>query len=202
MKNFFQKNIHTSGQGFTLVEFIVIMSIFAIMVGVVMFNFSGFRSSVTMENLAQDIALSIRQIQVSAGASQSVGTPDDEVSRGIMFVQSTAGFSFEKEFILFQDDDGDGFYTDSNDTLIDRVSIQTNDVISSIEQGIDSSCLESFSINSDVSILFKRYDTAANFSFAGGRPGDIGCIKINITSSDGEKTRSVVVSRIGQVSVQ
>jgi prepilin-type N-terminal cleavage/methylation domain-containing protein len=51
-------------KGFTLIEFVVIISIFAIMAGVALVNFSGFRSNVGLNNLAHDIALTIRQAQV------------------------------------------------------------------------------------------------------------------------------------------
>ena len=79
-------NIKKYTEGFTLVEFIVIMAIFAVMVGVVLFNFTGFRSKITLDNLAQDIAISIRQIQTSAGASISTtDSPEDEIPRGIFF---------------------------------------------------------------------------------------------------------------------
>ena len=101
----FLSTTRTTQSGFTLVEFIVIMSIFTVMVGVVLFNFNNFRSAVTLENLAHDIALSIRQVQTAAGASISSGDPTEEVPRGIYF--PTTDGVYDSKFVLFQDNSGD-----------------------------------------------------------------------------------------------
>lgn len=204
MHNFFKKNLdtkHNSTQGFTLVEFIVIMSIFAIMVGVSLFNFSGFRSAATLENLAHDIALSIRKVQIASGASRSiVGSPGEEKARGIVFKKERSQLGFSNTFILFQDDQNNEY--DEDDLILDEISIQTNDIISSIGYGDDSSCDKVTEITDDVSILFKRYDTVAKFS--GNSPGieSASCIKITLTGAEADKTKSVIISRIGQVSVR
>ena len=49
-------------KGFTLIEFVVIISIFAIMAGIALVNFAGFRSNVGSSTLAHDIALTIRSV--------------------------------------------------------------------------------------------------------------------------------------------
>jgi Tfp pilus assembly protein FimT len=207
MYNFFKKNLdtkHNSTQGFTLVEFIVIMSIFAIMVGVSLFNFSGFRSAATLENLAHDIALSIRKVQIAAGATRSVasGPGAVEKARGIVFTKSE-GVGFSNTFTLFQDEDEYGYY-DNSDTKLDEISIQTNDIISNIgySEG-SSSCDDNVKdINGDVSVLFRRYNTIALFSAQDADLSSASCIKITLKGADADKTKSIVVSKIGQVSVQ
>lgn len=72
-------------KGFTLIEFIVIISIFAIMAAVALFNFNGFRSNVSLNNLAHDIGLTIRQAQVFGWSNKSDGT-----GNGIALSGSTA----------------------------------------------------------------------------------------------------------------
>jgi prepilin-type N-terminal cleavage/methylation domain-containing protein len=44
--------------GFTLIEMITVIAIFAVMAGVVLFSGSKFNDTVTLENLTQDVALS------------------------------------------------------------------------------------------------------------------------------------------------
>ncbi len=68
-------------KGFTLIEFVVIISIFAIMAGVALVNFAGFRSNVGLNNLSHDIALTIRQAQVFgwSGKTDSLGQNNENV---------------------------------------------------------------------------------------------------------------------------
>ena len=150
LKKYSQGYINTSklnvlsrnDNGFTLVEFIVIMAIFAVMVGVVLFNFTGFRSRITLDNLAQDIALSVRQIQTSAGASiSSSDDPQNEIPRGIYFPIDGDTGTYAAQFILFQDYDGSGTYSPNiiPSELIDTVSIQTPDRIVDILYGSNMS---------------------------------------------------------------
>lgn len=202
----FKKNTHHY-TGFTLVEFIVIMSIFVIMIGVVLFNFTGFRSAVTMENLAQDIALSIRQIQVSAGATQSaINDPGKEIPRGIYFKKDDGRAGFSSTFYTFQDTNENGLMDDNEE--IDAIVIQTPDIISNIyftDSIKDSESITSQGIDSgNVGITFKRFDTAAIFTNEqGGRLDNSNYLVIEIKSPDPEKKpRYVVVSKIGQVSIQ
>lgn len=185
--------------GFTLVEFIVIMAIFAIMVGVVLFNFTGFRSKITLDNLAQDIALSIRQVQASAGASISTDEPTTEIPQGIYFPVENGVYA--KKFILFRDDVTDGLFGDG-DTLIDTINIQTPDVITAVWYGnsIDESDNQ---MVAPLGITFKRFKTEATFV---DTPLELtataGVVRIQVTSPDGKRIDMITVSRLGQVSVQ
>ena len=52
--------------GFTLIEMITVVAIFAVMAGIVLFSGSKFNDTVTLENLTPDVALSIRDAQVKA----------------------------------------------------------------------------------------------------------------------------------------
>lgn len=204
MKHFLNKKIiNNSTKGFTLVEFIVIMSIFAIMVGVVLFNFAGFRSTVTMENLAHDIALSIRQIQVSSGATRSIDSPDYEAPRGIAFFEGVGVNGWGNRFVIFEDTVRDSAYSSGDDLLIDDISIQTKDFISVICFTNDLNNSECTPINdSQAVILFQRYSTEALFISNTLDAEQAGYWIIRIQSGDSDKTREVIVSRIGQVSVR
>ncbi len=188
--------------GFTLIEFIVIMMIFAVMVGVALFNFNGFRSAVTLDNLAHDIGISIRQIQSSAGSALTVtdGSPTDEIPRGIYFRDDNGVFA--KEFILFEDTSGNGLYDLGEE--IDIIKIQTADYISGITYtsgGVDQSITSSDGLG----ITFKRYKTDAMFNSLDGNVSNASQVRITISSpsADGNtRTRSITISRIGQVSIQ
>lgn len=79
--------------GFTLIEFVVILTIFSIMAGFSLANYRGFSQNIELSNLAQDIALLTRRAQnygISAGSG--IGDPIAGPSRfGINFVSNNQG---------------------------------------------------------------------------------------------------------------
>ena len=135
-------------KGFTLIEFIVILSIFAIMAGVALVNFAGFRSNVGLNNLAHDIALTIRQAQVFGWATQSDNTnpnnphiiqfdPNTDnpyrFADGVYFKYD--GSAFDDKFILYNKNDStptSEYYVPGSDRDIDTIQIQGPNHISSI----------------------------------------------------------------------
>ncbi len=59
------KKLHRrTSQGFSLVEFIVILTLFAIMASVTTFDYQRYRSKIERSNFATDIALAFRQMQI------------------------------------------------------------------------------------------------------------------------------------------
>lgn len=187
--------------GFTLVEFVVIMGIFAIMIGVIMANFNGFKSIITLDNLAQDVALAIRQVQTSAGASQSFNNePDQEYSRGIVFTPSADG-GYKSEFILYETSSPNGVYTEGVDRIIDIIKVQTLDKITGISYFGPNTTFETRTEASlePLSISFKRYITSARFSLLLNQTTT--CIELVSSDINNPKTRSVCVSKLGQISV-
>jgi Tfp pilus assembly protein FimT len=193
---------------FTLVEFIVIMSIFAVMVGVVMFNFNGFRSAVTLDNLAHDIGISIRQIQTNSGSSLSIDSnPETETPRGIAFYPDPENRSqFASEFTLFKDD-GDGIFNEGMDEVVDVIKIQTQDRIKDIQYQPFSGPLTPVSAQK-VGITFKRYKTDATFmTDQDGLLSDATNLIITVASPNDnnggpERTRMIIISKIGQISIK
>ncbi len=58
-------------KGFTFIELMVVIAIFGIIAGIVLFNYSGFQSNITLDNLSHDIALQINQAQKIAISGQT-----------------------------------------------------------------------------------------------------------------------------------
>jgi len=185
-------------KGFTLIEFVVIISIFAIMAGVALVNFAGFKSNVGLNNLAHDIALTVRQAQVFGWATrtdsginnntiQFAGNdPDGNPVRyadGVYF-HSDAGV-FEKWFTLYTKNDstpGNEFYS-SGDIDVDKIQIQGANHISGIYYADSKSALELGSGNSiptgntpieSLSIAFSRPHPEAIFFDGGSNLSQLG----------------------------
>lgn len=220
---FFKKDLKL--KAFTLVEFILILSIFSIMAGVTMFNFNGFRSNIAMENLAYDVALSIQNIQQRAASGANLTTTSAATSsgifQGIQFTKlSTGGYS--PEFILFQDrvTQNQRYDSTSFGELIDRIKIQYNEYVKNIEYNSSSNfATGSTTLNNDVAILFKRPWLDAYFYDLppGGGAGNLlnantaQYLRITLASggnisdpcgTGGVSCKYIIISRAGQVSVK
>jgi hypothetical protein len=76
-------------RGFTLIELVVITAIIAIISGLILVSDSAFGGKVLLENLAYDIALSIRQAQVYGISVQRFGSNVFSAGYGVRFDTSS-----------------------------------------------------------------------------------------------------------------
>src|ERR1035437_8584732 len=99
----FHKNKYNSG--FTLVELLVVIFIFMIITGITIFSYGKFNSSLSIQNLADDIALSVRRAQGFAIGVRGTGSSFTD-GYGIHFTanpNSPLNAGSNKAFILFTD---------------------------------------------------------------------------------------------------
>ena len=91
----------TRQAGMTYVELIVVLSIFSVISGVVLFGYRDFGRQIALENLSQDVALQIVAAQKSAinGQLAAWSIPDWRPSYGVFF--DTAN---NTQFVPFIDD--------------------------------------------------------------------------------------------------
>ena len=95
-------------KGFTVVELMVVTAIFALMSSIAIANYPSFTTRLSLELLAHDIALTIRQSQVyTLGVKALAG---DFPSWGVHFDAND-----EKHFILFADKNGNAVYDKGDD---------------------------------------------------------------------------------------
>lgn len=213
-------------KGFTLVEFIVIISIFAVMASVALFNFNGFRSSVGLNNLAHDIGLTIRQAQVFGWSNQSASssgalaldTLDPLTGNPVRYAD---GVYFESasqstQFVLYRkSDETRPHYYEPTDTIIDTIKISGPYAIAKIVSGTQKSDLQLVTGNTiptagtinqvtNLSISFTRPKPEASF-FQDANPITDAYIAIYVRgTTDDPLTAShvVIVSRTGEIDVQ
>jgi prepilin-type N-terminal cleavage/methylation domain-containing protein len=169
--------------GMTYVELIVVLSIFAIMSAVVMFNYQGFQAKVDIKNLASDIALKIVEAQKSSlnGVLPSQTYSDTwKPSYGVYFDSSnipdapTDDVEHRRKFIYFTDLDQVGDYdtggfcpTIGLDECIDKITISKGDYISAIDKCSGPTCASN-SV-SPLAITFQRPDSSAIFYYNGAK---------------------------------
>lgn len=83
--------------GFSLIELLVVIAIIIILVGATVANYRGFERKTVLNNLAQDIGLSIRLAQ-SYGLTVRSGDADGfQISYGIRFQPNTTNYFIYKD---------------------------------------------------------------------------------------------------------
>ena len=163
--------------GMTYVEIIVVLSIFAVMTSIILFNYKGFQAKVDIKNLASDIALKIVEAQKSSldGKWNSGAPADWKPSYGVYFNSSTAfdvtdnNIPFNQKFIYFTDvnDPINGSYdgvSSCSSECLDKITITKNNFISGIDICNSANCNLGSNPIASLSITFKRPDYRANFS--------------------------------------
>lgn len=206
--------------GMTSLELIVVISIFAILASTVLFKFSTFSNGLALDNLAQDIALRVKQAQTNAISGQypklnttgTVQTPPDvnwKPSYGVYF--NKVGIN-NKQFVFFFDRNNSTF---SGNKDIDDVAPGTSCGIG------DSECLDKITINtqeyiSDIcigttcgtithaAVVFTRPFPDAVVMYSTGATDILATsdLKIKIKNDDTNVTTKVItVTPLGQISV-
>jgi prepilin-type N-terminal cleavage/methylation domain-containing protein len=211
-----------SHKGFTLIEFIVIISIFAIMASVALFNFSGFRSTVGQNNLAHDIALTIRQAQVfgwstTTDTANNLVALDSVTGNPLRFAEGITieyPFDQQKEFFLYRKANAltSQEYTVA-DEKIDTIKIAGPHRIVAVQSGSSHDDLlvdaqrhipSGTPLTGTLSIAFTRPRPEALF-FSGGSLISDTYVAIYIAGDQdapGIASHAVIVSRTGEIDVQ
>ena len=188
-------------RGFTLVELLVTISIFAILTGVVLFNQQKFNSTILLTNLAYDTALTIRQAQ-----TYGVNIKEFDSGGGSQFVPYGVHFDISetnKSFILFADINNENKYSESlttcnmQDGCVNRYDIKRGNYIFDIKvtnNGVESSV-------SKLDIIFKRPNPDAIINSKGDSEYK-NCVKVEIflRGADGSQ-RTVVVQSNGLIEI-
>ncbi len=199
-------------RGLTFIELIFVLSIFGILSTVVIFQYGKFAANVKIENLAQDIALRIAQAQKSAisGTLNSNLIPGTiSPTYGVYFTTSPDNAQNNyKQFTYFFDDNHDGILKLKSPNLvcpsiqcISQTTITTGEYVSKIcDTGKNNnSCLK---VTTGVAITFTRpfpdaiiMNNDKKTAFAGG-------VEIEITSPSTNSKKTIMVSKVGQISVR
>ena len=187
----------------TFIELIVVIGIFATISGVVLFNFTGFSTNISLQNLANQIALQLKKAQTQAlsGTGGSALFGINKPSYGIVFDTTKPS-----EFDFFADgingNPQDGMNNDTNclsgvDECRDRITIKTGDTVSNLAAGDAnaSTCPNA------LTVTFRRPFPDANF-YVGGVPDSLSPkVGIEITSPKQVK-KTIIVWSTGQIEIK
>jgi type II secretory pathway pseudopilin PulG len=192
------KKIKKNG-GMTYVELIVVLSIFAVMTSIVLFNYNKYEDQVNIKVLANDIALEIVQAQNSAISGElSSLVFSSKPSYGVYFDSSSGN---NKSFFYFADINDNGFYDVPPPTVdfkLNSFSITNGNYISRIDEYSGNVATP---ITTPLSVTFIRPNSGANFYFNGSKQ-TTGFDHIQITiSSVSAVTSCINVYASGRVQI-
>jgi prepilin-type N-terminal cleavage/methylation domain-containing protein len=100
------KKIAERQAGFTLYELLITIGVVTIVMGIVLFNQSKFRTDIEVTNLAYRLALAVREAQVYSISVKQFGAGQNfDIPYGVHFNRDVPD-----AYILFADADGNGMY--------------------------------------------------------------------------------------------
>ncbi len=191
-------------RGFTLVELLVVTGIIILVSGVVLANNNRFGGRILLENLAYDVALSVRQAQVYGISVHTFGG-NFGAGYGMHFdINSPA------TYVLFADavsPNGlyDGCPNSASCELVQSTTIQGGYKIVDLCTTAGGSSVETCNLNM-LDVLFKRPEPDAFISANGtsgvANPGALSEDGRIIVQSPRGDRMSILISAPGQISVQ
>ncbi|MBI2109178.1 MAG: prepilin-type N-terminal cleavage/methylation domain-containing protein [Parcubacteria group bacterium] len=187
--------VYVRREGFSLVELLVTVSIFVIVTSIVLINFPSFSSKIALDNLAHEVALSVRQAQVFG-----VSSKESAIGSGI-FPSHGAHFDINQnaKFSLFIDIDENNKYTGESE-LSETFNIQRRNYISEICGFLTSA--SSCTPLDVVDIVFTRPNPEPTLLGKVGVSENLYSYATITISSPSGATRSVVVWSNGQIAIQ
>lgn len=188
--------------GFTLVEMIVTLAIFAIISAVVIARYRDFSGGIILTNLAYDVAITVRQSQVYGLSVKDVGSASFNRRYGVHVQYPT-----NNSFILFADSDNNSQYTGSGEiveslgtlngnTIDDFCGIRSSDGVSECGKAGGITWLDVTFLRPNPDACFKSSNASTNNNCYYYQ-----AVTITVKSPGTGKTRTITVRATGQISV-
>ncbi len=183
-------------RGFTVVELLVVMSIFTVITTLILVSSSKFNSDTAVKNLAYDIALIIRQAQVYGISAREfgVGSGSFNYRYGIHFNASNPD-----TIIMYADSNANNTY----DGVLEQVDVYTlknGNTVSSLCVTPPSGPAICGPTITRVDLLFKRPNPDA-LIHANPQAGVYQSAEMTLRAANGT-TQRIVVYSTGQISIQ
>lgn len=180
----------------TYVELIVVLSIFAVLSTVSIYNYGDFQRKVDIKNLGSDIALKILEAQKSSISgllpAQTPTTYPWKPSFGVYLSSAStpdAKGADNKDFIYFADLNNNNLFDDSDclGECINKITITKNSYISKLEALTNCTSGGVPTLLPDVSIAFRRPDSSALITSSGAAlPSGTACAQVTVSSPKGD----------------
>ncbi len=195
---FYKKN--KLGLGFTLVELLVVISIFTIITTALVINQGRWNQRLALKTASIEIGLILRQAQINSLAVREdfagSGTDKFNVAYGVYFDSNV-----ETSYIYFADRDGDSLYDSGEELSV--VPLKNRIVLDRLCGVVGNSQYCTNSGLSKVVILFRRPESKATIRFLNAAGNDIASVnppaRIYIEYGTSRDQRVVTVQQNGQI---
>jgi prepilin-type N-terminal cleavage/methylation domain-containing protein len=193
-------------RGMTYIELIVVLSIFAVLSGVVMFNYTTFEAEIDIKNLASDIALQMVTAQKAALSgllpTQTPTVPGYPATpwKPAYGVYFNPTLLTNKSFIYFVDLNSSNTYDGAascTGECLNKVAITGNDTISSLNVFYTNSTSAALS---DLTVTFARPSSGPIIKSSTALNLNIAYVQITVTATNG-KTSYIKLYPSGRVQV-
>ncbi|MEI6042006.1 MAG: prepilin-type N-terminal cleavage/methylation domain-containing protein [bacterium] len=196
--------------GFTMIELIVVLGIFAVIMGAALFNQTGLNSSILITNLAYETALSVREAQtygIGVRATASAN-PNFNMGYGAYF-----DMGISNQVVVFGDADDNKvpriLESDGQPSEVQsmyQIQNQRGNKITGacVAHGTDPACM-SLQSSEKLAIMFKRPNPEATFYVVDASLGvtqAVGPARIIVNNAEGTNCRAIVVEVTGQIRVE
>jgi type II secretory pathway pseudopilin PulG len=173
----------------TYIELIVVLSIFAVMTAIILFNYQTFQAHIDIKNLANDIALQVVQAQNSSAAGELpplvqqaiIANPATWKPAYGVYINPTVD---NASFIYFADLNNDNLYTNVNcigvGECLNKISITKNNVISRLDVFYQGDAT-AHSLT-DLTVTFTRPNSAAILKSTTAFTNPVSYVQITILS--------------------
>jgi prepilin-type N-terminal cleavage/methylation domain-containing protein len=190
------KKAFSNNKGFSIIEFVVVSSIIAIISSIVFPNWNSIRQDILLQREAYKVAQDIRRtLEMSLSAQEvtcSIGSPKVN-GYLIYFKEGESNYSL---YVDGGDDEGLGDADPNKNCHIGQVGLDENVKIENISTGASTGIDE-------VQILFIPPNPEVKFFSGGGVERTEGFVKITLSiKGDNNKKRNIVVNKAGLVYVE
>jgi len=196
-------------KGFTLIELVVVIAIMVLITTAILARQARFDSSTLLRSLSYSVALTIRSAQVYGTSVRGSATAQANCTAGTYVSGSCyAGaygvyFNGPNSYSLFADNNGNGVYDASVDTIVQTYQIGAGFQISKfcgVLPGGSKHCSTDGSPISWLVVYFKRPNPDALFTSSAGETYNGAYIQI-AAINDPTNTHSISVASTGEIAV-
>ncbi len=185
-------------KGFTLVEMLISVGIFATISAIILANYPEFRSRSSLDNLTAQIAIIFREAQVYGISVREEGNSDFNIGYGVHVDAED-----NTELIIFADTNKDYLFDDDTDSVLETFELRGGETVSQLcaptcvgEDGQHPVLADS------ITTMFIRPNPDAYFSVNGVRNLGLSSVSLKISNRSGSYSRYVEVYTTGQISVR
>jgi hypothetical protein len=182
--------------GFGLIELLVSISIMVLVIGTIIARHTAFNSASLLRSQTWDVALTVREVQLTAISAANLGGGFREVYG----VHLNTAVGNNQNFVIFKDaSPANNYFYTSADTLLG--------VQGSLDRRFEISAIRSYlgagsSSHTALSITFERPNYDARFRIDGGSDLNADRVEIDVRVVDGGSTRTIEITQTGQISVK